>query len=277
MPQFETENGKVIYYVETGPDDGAPVLLIHGLGGNLDHWEDYVETLGHEGYRVIAPDWPGHNRSRGDYDDYSFDDVVIGIEKLCNKVFGEHAKMAVAGHSAGGAAAQMLYHRNPERIPVLMLLQTGFRFLSNLHHAVLPPLVPAYASIVFNPPVKDVLDAGVELYRGIATFFLGEDHPSLRQQSRGMFDAPANVAEGDFISLLKIDLEDKLPDIDAKVLVVSSRIDPMVPLSHAKKLHAAIPGSELRVVDFVGHNAHLYKADEMKKLLIDFLERNYRQ
>ena len=45
-----------IRYQEAGPVDGEPVVLIHGLFVNSDHWRKTIKTLAKEGYRAYALD-----------------------------------------------------------------------------------------------------------------------------------------------------------------------------------------------------------------------------
>lgn len=45
-------------YLEGGPADGEPLVLLHGFGGDKDNWAMYApEMVGK--YRLIAPDLPG--------------------------------------------------------------------------------------------------------------------------------------------------------------------------------------------------------------------------
>lgn len=45
-----------IRYQASGPEDGMPVVLVHGLFVNSDHWRKTLQWLGQEGYRAYALD-----------------------------------------------------------------------------------------------------------------------------------------------------------------------------------------------------------------------------
>lgn len=47
-------------YALAGPVTGAPVLLLHGFGGDHTLWAGLSSGLVHAGCRVLAPDLPGH-------------------------------------------------------------------------------------------------------------------------------------------------------------------------------------------------------------------------
>ena len=60
---FQWKNGQQIRYQQAGPSSGAPVLLIHGLFVNSDHWRKTIVGLADEGYNVYAIDLWGYGYS----------------------------------------------------------------------------------------------------------------------------------------------------------------------------------------------------------------------
>ena len=58
-------NGERIHVAESGPRDGAPVLLCHGWGACVYGWAGTLPMLAAAGYRAIAVDLRGHGRSDG--------------------------------------------------------------------------------------------------------------------------------------------------------------------------------------------------------------------
>jgi pimeloyl-ACP methyl ester carboxylesterase len=46
-----------------GPDDGRPVVLLHGGSGSWNHWVRNIDALVDAGLRVLAPDLPGCGES----------------------------------------------------------------------------------------------------------------------------------------------------------------------------------------------------------------------
>ena len=50
-------NGIEIEYELSGPEDGQPLLCVHGIGSQLIHWpQPMVDALGAAGFRVIRFD-----------------------------------------------------------------------------------------------------------------------------------------------------------------------------------------------------------------------------
>ncbi len=103
--RFVTANGLRFHYVECGPADGPPVLLLHGFPEFWYSWRHQLTALAAAGYRAIAPDLRGYNltdkpRGVGPYTmDHLLDDVVALVDALrCGPV-------TLVGHDWGGTVA----------------------------------------------------------------------------------------------------------------------------------------------------------------------------
>mmetsp|Transcript_18937 Transcript_18937/g.31351 ORF Transcript_18937/g.31351 Transcript_18937/m.31351 type:complete len:386 (+) Transcript_18937:20-1177(+) len=53
---FTWRHEQQIRYQVAGPEDGEPILLVHGLFVNSDHWRKTIARLADEGYRAYAID-----------------------------------------------------------------------------------------------------------------------------------------------------------------------------------------------------------------------------
>ena len=60
---FKWRGNQQIRYQQAGPISGDPVLLIHGLFVNSDHWRKTIKGLAEEGYNVYAIDLWGYGYS----------------------------------------------------------------------------------------------------------------------------------------------------------------------------------------------------------------------
>jgi pimeloyl-ACP methyl ester carboxylesterase len=104
-----TISGPVDIAVRDHGGDGTPVVLVHGAGGNLEHWAAFAPLLA-ERHRVIAFDLRGHGRS-GDAPwtwDGALDDLAAVISAL------ELDRPAVVGASLGGMVAALWGAAHPE-------------------------------------------------------------------------------------------------------------------------------------------------------------------
>ena len=55
--------GSCIHYDALGPAGGPIVVLVHGLGGRAENWQNLSPYFAKAGYRVYMPDLPGYGRS----------------------------------------------------------------------------------------------------------------------------------------------------------------------------------------------------------------------
>jgi len=114
--------------LSTGPDDGVPVLFLHGNASSATWWEENMVALPH-GYRGIAPDQRGFGdadlkkkvdatRGTGDWaDDTAALLDHLGIEKA-----------HIVGNSLGGVVIWRLLMDYPERFLTATLVDAGSPF-----------------------------------------------------------------------------------------------------------------------------------------------------
>ncbi|GIG70777.1 alpha/beta fold hydrolase [Phytomonospora endophytica] len=103
-----------------GPDDGVPVLLLHGVTGSGAAWERVADALGPR-WRIYAPDMRGHGASSRP-GDYSFEAMRDDVLALMDALGVPEA--VLVGHSMGGIAAYLLAAARPERVSGLVLVET---------------------------------------------------------------------------------------------------------------------------------------------------------
>src|ERR1700729_971299 len=98
-----------IHYIEH-PGAGTPVVLIHGLPGTAEDWEDVTPLLA--GHRTIAIDPPGFGSSTGGY--VPFDRQLEVIHELLAKL--HVSRPILVGHSYGGTISLGFAERYPSTV-----------------------------------------------------------------------------------------------------------------------------------------------------------------
>ena len=59
---FDTTDGRM-HFVDVGPRDGAPIVMVHGNPAWGYIWRNFITVLSTMGYRCIVPDHLGFGRS----------------------------------------------------------------------------------------------------------------------------------------------------------------------------------------------------------------------
>lgn len=121
-PEYIDNAGLKLAVYTAGPDDGPPILLIHGWPEIAYSWSLVMPILAKAGYRVVAPDLRGFGRSDcpADMSDYRIDRLVGDIEAVLD--FYGYDKAVLCGHDWGGIivwhAARMIAHRASKVISI---------------------------------------------------------------------------------------------------------------------------------------------------------------
>lgn len=104
-----------------GPEDGDPVLALHGWLDNAASFEPLAPLL--EGLRVVSLDLAGHGRSdhRPPGSWYHLVDYVADVVGAADALGWQ--RFSLLGHSLGGAVATLVAGALPERIGRLALVE----------------------------------------------------------------------------------------------------------------------------------------------------------
>lgn len=108
-----------VHLLRTGPADGAPTLLVHGLGGSATNWLDVMTGLADEG-PVVAVDLPGFGRTEPPVPRAArMRPQVRFLRALLDVLAWDRVRLH--GNSMGGLLATLLAAEAPQRIERLVL------------------------------------------------------------------------------------------------------------------------------------------------------------
>src|SRR5881275_18452 len=100
QPEEITLHGHRVRYRQAGW--GPVIVLIHGITGSSETWDDVIEPLA-ERFTVVAPDLLGHGASAKPRGDYSLGAYASAIRDLLGAL--GHGSGTIVGHSLGGGVA----------------------------------------------------------------------------------------------------------------------------------------------------------------------------
>jgi len=131
-----------IAYTETGPDDGPPVILLHGFPDDIHAYDNVAPPLAAEGWRVLLPYLRGYGPTRflSTETPRSGEQAALGLDLLDFMDALQIETAILGGYDWGGRAACVVAALRPERTRALMSIN-GYN-IQNIA-AALEPASPA--------------------------------------------------------------------------------------------------------------------------------------
>ena len=268
-------------YLEAGPPDAPPVLLLHGLGATNASMLTLFADLAVD-HRVLAPDLPGFGASaapRGAYTPAWFAAWVEELQRATGSRGTATRGAVVVGNSLGGRIALEAGLQHPSSVRALVLLAPSPAF-RRLRQVV--PFVRRVSPQLAGLPLPVSHRAVVEGIRAMLS-----DGSRLPQ---AWYDAAADEAvrvladrahRVAFVSCARqIYLEDaygftgfwqRLPLLQPPALFVWGDRDRLVPSSFSRHVAAALPSAEQVVLEDCGHVPHLEHPHDTAAIVRRFL------
>ncbi|SHE90530.1 amino acid/amide ABC transporter membrane protein 2, HAAT family [Marinitoga hydrogenitolerans DSM 16785] len=226
-------NGKNIYYYENG--NGKTVIMIHG---NFASARWFQKVMNIEGFKIFALDLPNFGRSdrieKCDIDLYA-DYVKMFMDKL------KIEKAIIVGHSLGGAVAQSLSFRYPEKSEKLLLIDS-----SPINGLKTPEE---------NYPVLEMYKGNKTLLKTALKSIMPEnkDEKLLDELTNDALLMNENCFAGNARALEKYDYTDIAKNYKNKVLFILGKKDLLITEAMAKETLKYLNG-ELKMFDHIGHS-----------------------
>ncbi len=247
---------------EEGSREKPSVVLIHGAGANHLYWPPELRRL--PGYRVIAPDLPGHGRSGGSGQQSVWnyaDQLVRFLAEL-----GLYQAVFI-GHSLGGCIALALALEHTGNVMALGLISSGA-------HIDVPEEVFTYAS---SPATFHL---AIEAMKPLI-FSPYTKHAMVQRGLRQLAETRPGVLFGDFLACRAFDIVDRIADIAIPAIIMCGCDDRMTPPNYSQYLAVNL-GSRVRkdeagkpsrlvMVPSAGHLIILEQPQVVKQTLAGFL------
>lgn len=253
--------GMTLQYLKLAPADatgGAPLVLIHGFGGDLNSWLFNQSELAKE--RVVyAFDLPGHGGSSKAVTDPSLPGLADAVAEACRAL--DLPRVNLVGHSMGGAVALTLAAHHPSVVNSLTLINSA-----GLGGAVNSAYIAGFLAAERR---KELLPFAEMLFadKQLVTRDLVDDMIKMKRLD-GVGEALQAIAEAALSPAAQAAARELLPGIAAPILVISGQRDEVIPPAPSPA------GAEAHALPDSGHMAHMEAAATVNKLLAAFLARH---
>jgi pimeloyl-ACP methyl ester carboxylesterase len=155
--------------IAAGPEDGRPVLLLHGFPEAAVEWEHQVATLGVLGYRAVAPDQRGYSpQVRPEQaSEYSIDHLVADVVAIADRL--GWPEFDLVGHDWGAAVAWHVAAEHPDRVRTLATVSV--------------PHPAAFATALREDPEQQLMSRYMQTFQGkqAEKLLLDDNAKALRQ------------------------------------------------------------------------------------------------
>jgi magnesium chelatase accessory protein len=252
---------------------GPDLLLLHGAGASAHSWRALAPML--DGYRVIAPDLPGHGFTRtSERARLNLDSMADDLTLLCQ---GQGWKpTAVIGHSAGGVLALRMAELLPRPPATLVGINAALGPFEGFAGWLFPKLARLMAVSPFMPhllsgmassrrKVESVLSStgsklsagDIDLYRRLL---------AMPQHLDGTLNMMANWQLDPILA--------RLPQTAVPVLLLTSSGDLAVPPSVSRKAAVQLPRVEYTELPGFGHLVQEEAPEAVAAVLLPWLARH---
>lgn len=247
-------DGLKLYYDETGPQHGEPIVLMHGWG--CDHTTvRSIAAILEPKFHVYNIDLPGHGKSDEPASAWGVEDFTDLIEKFCklNKI----ENPTLIGHSFGGRISLLMSSRNP--ISRMVLVDGA---------GIKPKRKPKYYIKVYSfKTAKKILPKifGKKKGNEIIEKWRGKSGSADYRNSSPVMRAVMSKC-------VNQDLKHVMPSIKASTLLIWGENDTATPLSDAQYMEKHIPDAGLVAFPDAGHYSFLDNPGGFKAVMKSFFK-----
>ncbi|GAC1601559.1 MAG: poly(3-hydroxyalkanoate) depolymerase [Acidimicrobiales bacterium] len=242
---------------------GPPLLLVMGIGGNLDMWEPLIPQLG--GRQIIVFDAPGTGGSGSSRMPLAMGQHARILAKLLDRL--GFPRVDVLGVSWGGLLAQKLAIDHPRRVRRLILAATlpGVGGVPGGPSAMRTLMSPRryYSRDLFTQVAPGLYGGRARTHPESVSVDL--QHRLARPPSPAGYLAQI-AATWTYSGYLQ------LRRVRAPTLIMAGDDDPIVPVVNARILARLVPDSSVHIVPGGGHLFLMDGTPDVGEIITDFLD-----
>ncbi len=245
---FITVAGIRLHVRDTGPRDGAAVILLHGFGSSLQTWDAWADSLSGS-FRVIRYDLPGFGLTGADPSgDYTTARSMAVLAALMDRL--GVARASIIGNSMGGLLAWRFAAAYPDRVEKLVLVSPDGFASPGFEYGRAPQVPLMLKALPYTLP-------RFMLRISLAPAFAdpGQLSEALVTRYWDMMRAPGVRAAviGRTAQTILVDPAPLLASIQAPTLLLWGEKDGMIPFANAADYLKGMPHAKLVALPGLGH------------------------
>ncbi|MGB0732723.1 MAG: alpha/beta fold hydrolase [Pontibacterium sp.] len=243
--------------------EGEPLLIMHGLFGNLDNWGAQIKALS-EKYKVIALDLRNHGKSPH-HDEVGYKAMANDVIALMDDLNLKAAH--IVGHSMGGKVAMQLAMNYPHRVNKLVIVDIAPVQYPAHHSDVFAGLNSVDLASIANRTAADKQLAEHVDNEGVRAFLLRNLYRDDAKQFQWRMNLKGLEAHYNQIAAPPIG---KVYN-DSVLFIKGAKSDYMVE-AYRDALLSLFPKATYQVIAEAGHWPHAEKPAQFTRTLVSYLE-----
>jgi len=236
MPLIEA-NDIIQEYQLDGPEGGAPLVLLHELGGSIESWGALISCLQQASHRVLRWNWRGTGASEKIRGDLEVETMCADLAALMDALrFPQPAD--VAGTALGGGIALAFAARYPAKVRRLAVSSPAIGGMSGIE-----AMLRARADDVEKNGMRGEVDNS--LSRSYPVKYRTNLKAFTAYRNRWIANDPGSYASHNRM-LAGMDERPNLAEIACPTIVLAGKDDRLLVPAAMKEIADAIPGAAFR-------------------------------
>lgn len=272
MPTVDIDAG-TIHYDTAGPQDGRPVLFIHGYAMGASLWGPLSARLAARNLRCIAPNWPlgAHPSALRSGADRTLPGIAAMVEAFLGALGLED--VVLVGNDTGGLISQLVAVNHPDRLGALVL--TSCDAFEHFPPPILKPfMLAAKTAITFRAALQP-MRLRVFRRRGYGALSHGDIDQLVKAWVKPALGDAAVVEDlrqltRSLNQQISLDAGARLHEFTKPALIAWSADDVFFPVEDGRRLAATLPNSRFELIEGARTFSMIDQPDRLADLVAEF-------
>ena len=266
---FITLTDGVTHYELGGPENGKPVVLVHGFSVPYFIYDLTFEFLVDSGFRVLRYDLIGRGFSDRPHLAYNIQLFVRQLKDLLDAL--DFKKVNLIGLSMGGPITASFISQYPHYVSKYVLIDpTGAK------QVTLSWLLEATKLPIFGELALGLFGSG-NMVKNIASDLFDpklvrhfQSQYKIQMQYKGFIHAILSTMRNNMLGSF-YETYTRVGKLQKPILLLWGRNDATVPFEDSKIILKALPHAEFHAIENCGHIPHYEKPEVVNPILLEFL------
>ncbi|MFA7314854.1 MAG: alpha/beta hydrolase [Candidatus Magasanikbacteria bacterium] len=234
------------------------LIIIPGWGGSKETWSDFI-SLALSDFEVEVIELPCFGIEPCPTSIWGVEEYSQFVTNKLNALKKPSQQTILLGHSFGGQIATYLLGNNPNIVDKLILSGAAVYRKPKSAKNYTFKFMAKSGKIVFSLPILNKL---AKIMRKVLYKIIGT----------GDYNKTTGIKRDIFLKITKQDVSQYLSKIKIPTLVVWGDKDVFVSIKNAKEIAKNLPNSQLKIIKNGTHGLHLWKKEELLKIIMEFLK-----